>query len=61
VPKAPKHHVLVVKTESGCDVRYLGMFGSMSVRGRKTKRAALRNGDVVQAGDLKLTFMADVA
>lgn len=61
VPKAPKHHVLVVNTKSGCDVRYLGMFGSMSVRGRKTKRAALRNGDVVQAGDLKLTFMADVA
>lgn len=61
VPKAPKHHVLIVNTSSGCDVRFLGMFGSMSVRGRKTRRAALRNGDVVEAGDLKLTFMGDVA
>jgi hypothetical protein len=61
VPKAPKHHVLVVNTAAGCDVRFLGMFASMSVRGRKTKRAALRNGDVVKAGDLKLTFMGEVA
>ena len=61
VPKAPKHHVLLVSTPSGADVRFLGTFGSMSVRGRKTKRAALRNGDVVKAGDLKVTFMGDVA
>lgn len=61
VPKAPKHHVLLVGTSSGADVRFLGTFGSMSVRGRKTKRAALRNGDVVTTGDLKLTFMGDVA
>ena len=61
VPKAPKHHVLLVSTSSGADVRFLGTFGSMSVRGRRTKRAALRNGDVVTAGNLKLTFMGDVA
>jgi pSer/pThr/pTyr-binding forkhead associated (FHA) protein len=61
VPKAPKHHVLVVHSQAGCDVRYLGTFGSMKVRGRGTKKAKLRNGDVVESGGLKLTFMDDVA
>lgn len=61
VPKAPRHHVLVINTDSGCDVRYLGTFGSMTVGGRSTKRARLRDGDVVEVGGLKLTFMDDVA
>jgi pSer/pThr/pTyr-binding forkhead associated (FHA) protein len=61
VPKAPRHHVLVINTEAGCDVRYLATFGSMTVRGRSTKRSRLRNGDVVEVGGLKLTFMDDVA
>jgi hypothetical protein len=61
VPKAPKHHVLLMRSEGGCDVRYLAMFGSMTVRGKSTKRARLRNGDIVEAGGLKLTFMDDVA
>jgi hypothetical protein len=37
------------------------MFGSMTVRGRGTKRTKLRNGDVVEASGLKLTFMDEVA
>ncbi len=37
------------------------MFGSMTVKGRATKRARLRSGDVVQAGGLKLTFLDEVA
>jgi len=61
VPKAPKHHVLIVHSKSGCDVRYLGSFGSMTVGGRSTKRAKLKNGDVVESGGLTLTFMDDVA
>jgi pSer/pThr/pTyr-binding forkhead associated (FHA) protein len=61
VPKAPKHHVLIVHSKSGCDVRYLGVFGSMTVAGRRTKRAKLENGDVVESGGLTLTFMDDVA
>ena len=61
VPKGPKHHVLIVHTPEGCDVRYLAMFGSMTVRGRSTKRTRLRNGDVIEAGGVKLTFMDDVA
>ena len=61
VPKGPKHHVLVINTGSGCDVRYLAAFGSMKVKGRPTKKARLRDGDVVEAGGLKFTFMDDVA
>jgi len=61
VPRAPKHHVLVVHSAAGCSVRYLGVFGSMRVRGRSTKSATLENGDVVECGGLKLTFLDDVA
>jgi hypothetical protein len=60
VPKGPSHHVLVVHSPAGCDVRFLGTFGSMKVRGQTTKRAKLKNGDVVESGGLKLTFMDDV-
>ncbi len=61
VPKGPKHHVLVVRSTSGTDVRYLATFGSMTVRGEKTERAKLRNGDVIEAGGLTITFVDDVA
>jgi pSer/pThr/pTyr-binding forkhead associated (FHA) protein len=60
VPKGPKHHVLVVRSSAGTDVRYLATFGSMTVRGQKTERAKLRNGDVIEAGGLKITFVDDV-
>ena len=61
MPRGPKHHVLLITVEDKCEVRYLAMFGSMTVKGRGTKRATLRNGDVVEAGGLKITFMDDVA
>jgi pSer/pThr/pTyr-binding forkhead associated (FHA) protein len=61
VPKAPKHHLLLLTSDGSTEVRYLAMFGSMTVRGQNTRRARLRNGDVVEAGGLKLTFMDDVA
>ena len=61
VPKGPKHHVLVVRSTTGTDVRYLATFGSMTVRGEKTERAKLKNGDVIEAGGLSITFVDDVA
>jgi len=61
VPKGPKHHVLIVRSSSGTDVRYLATFGSMTVRGEKTERAKLKNGDTVEAGGLSITFVDDVA
>jgi len=60
VPKGPKHHVLIVRSSVGTDARYLGTFGSMSVRGQKTDRSKLRNGDVIQSGGLTITFVDDV-
>jgi hypothetical protein len=61
VPKGPKHHVLIVRSTSGTDVRYLATFGSMTVRGEKTERAKLKNGDKVEAGGMTITFVDDVA
>ncbi|MDX1492562.1 MAG: FHA domain-containing protein [Longimicrobiales bacterium] len=61
VPRGPKHHVLIITVDGKCEIRYLAMFGSMTVRGRGTKRATLKNGDVVEVGGLKITFMDDVA
>lgn len=61
VPKGPKHHVLLITVDGTVEVRYLAIFGSMTVRGRGTKRASLRNGDVVEVGGLTITFMDDVS
>ena len=60
VPKGPKHHVLIVRSSAGTDARSLGAFGSMSVRGQKTDRSKLRNGDVIASGGLTITFVDDV-
>jgi len=61
IPKGPRHHVLILTIDGGCEVRYLAMFGSMTVRGQGTKRSRLNNGDVVEVGGLTVTFMDDVA
>ena len=60
VPRGPKHHLLLINRDSGCDARYLAAFGSMSVRGRSTKRATLKEGDVLEVGGLKITYQGDV-
>lgn len=61
VPKAPKHHVLVVKTDTGCEVRNLHWLSGMKVDGQKKDLALLKDGSVVECGGLKLTFVADIA
>lgn len=61
VPKGPKHHVLLMTLDGGTEVRYLAVFGSMTVGGRGTKRSRLKNGDVIESQGLKITFMDDVA
>lgn len=60
VPKGPKHHVLLMTLEGGTEVRYLAVFGSMTVAGQGTKRSPLKNGDVVESQGLTITFMDDV-
>lgn len=60
VPAGPKHHLLVMNTKEGCEVRNLAMFGGMKVGGRTTKKAVLKDGDVVQMGGLIINFVADI-
>ena len=61
VPKGPKHHVFVVHREGGCEVRNLTAWTKMTFRGGTTKKAIIKDGDVVEIGGLKLTFVADIA
>lgn len=60
VPKGPKHHLLVINKDKGCEARFLGAWGSMKVAGRSTKKAHLKDGDVVEAAGLKLAYVADI-
>ncbi len=61
VPTGPKHHLLIMNTKEACDVRWLATFGAIKVNGQSTKKASLKDGDVVEAKGLKLTFVADIA
>jgi len=61
VPKGPAHHLLIMNTDKGCDVRWLAAFGSVKVNGRSAKRASLGDGDTVEVKGLKLTFVGDIA
>jgi FHA domain len=60
VPKGPKHHILVVSKDSGCEVRNLHAWTKMKVNGAARGRAGLKDGDVVEIGGLKITFVADI-
>ena len=60
VPKAPKHHVVVVNRASGCEVRNLHGWTKMKAGTRTTNLVTLRDGQAVEVGGLKLTFVADV-
>ena len=61
VPKGPKHHVLIMSREDGCEVKNLHNWTRMMVNGAVRNPADLKDGDVVQVGGLKLTFVADIA
>ena len=60
VPRGPKHHLLVVRKDKVCEVRNLAMFGKMKVGGTVTKKARLKDGDVVEMSGLKMTFVGDL-
>lgn len=61
VPKGPKHHLLVIRRDGGCEIRNLALFGKMKVGGAVTKKARLKDGDVVEMAGTKLTFLGDLA
>lgn len=60
VPGAP-NHVLLIRVADGYEVRNLcGMWHGMTVKGEKTKRVKLKDGDVIEVGGVKLTFKDEV-
>ena len=61
VPTGPKHHLLIMNTNDACDVRWLAAFGAIKVNGQSTKKASLKDGDVVDVKGLKLTYVGDIA
>ena len=61
VPGGPKHHVLVMRTKAGFEVRNLSRWYRMQVNGRPSKASRLKGGDVVEVGGLCLTFLDDLA
>lgn len=60
VPKGPKNHVLIVNTEDGCEIKNLHNLTKMKVNGAARNPADLKDGDVVEVGGLKLTFLAEI-
>jgi predicted component of type VI protein secretion system len=60
VPKAPAHHLLVMRLGERCEIRDLRRWSRMSVNGGKTRRATLNDGDRVEAGGLRLTFVGEL-
>lgn len=60
VPKGPKHHLLFIRDDKGYEARDLTFWGRMKVRGSSTRRARLKDGDVLEIAGLKVTFMGEV-
>ena len=58
VARGPRQHILVLRVAEGFEVRNLSFWHRMRVKGQVTSRARLQNGDVIEVGGLRLTFMA---
>ena len=62
VPAGPKHGLLIIRVKDSFEARNLGgMFDTMKVAGKATKKAMLKDGDVVQMGGLVVNYVADIA
>ena len=61
VPKGPKHHLLVIRKDKGCEIKNLALLGKMRVGGSAARKARLKDGDVVEMSGVKLTFVGDLA
>ena len=59
VPKGPKH-VLIRKGPTGSDVRNVSGWTKMKVNGNVTKKASLKDGDIIESAGLKMTFVDDL-
>jgi hypothetical protein len=60
VPAGPKHHLLVLRTRTGYEVRNLCAWFSMRVNGVVTAQAPLKGGDVIALRGLRMTFFDEI-
>jgi hypothetical protein len=60
VPKGPKHHLLLIRKDNECEARNLAMFGTMRVGRSATRKAKLKDGDVLEMGGVKVTFVGEL-
>lgn len=60
VPKGPKHHLLVMRIGENTEVRNLANWAKMKVNGSVSRKARLKNGDVIEMAGCKVTFQDEV-
>jgi pSer/pThr/pTyr-binding forkhead associated (FHA) protein len=56
----PPQHLVIMRGPSGFEIRNLSRWYRMRVNGEVTTRAALKSGDVIEVGFLRLTFLDEV-
>jgi FHA domain len=56
----PPQHLVVLRGPSGFEIRNLSRWYRMRVNGEPTSRAALKSGDTIEVGMLRLTFLDEV-
>jgi hypothetical protein len=60
VPTGPTHHLLVLRTQFGFEVRNLSWWYRMKVNGWLFEQSTLESGDVIEIGGLRLTFLDEL-
>ena len=60
VPAGPTHHLLVLRTQFGFEVRNLSWWYRMKVNGWRFEQSTLESGDVIEIGGLRLTFLDEL-
>ena len=56
----PPQHLVILRGASGFEIRNVSRWYRMRVNGEVTSRAALKSGDTVEVGMLRLTFLDEV-
>jgi hypothetical protein len=60
LPAGPRHHVLIIRTQNGYEVRNLSKWYRLRVNGYVRAQAGLANADVVTIGKVRLTFIDEL-
>ena len=56
----PKHHLVVLRTQFGFEVRNLSSWHRMRVNGWVFEQSTLQSGDVIEIGGLRATFLDEL-